>query len=137
MILHIYTDWGSRWNPWDAWVWVLILDGNHSPLEKRYKYLWITTNNIAEYTAVLLGLKRWIELWWKEMYFYLDSKLAVSQLSWEWKVKNDGIRNIYNEILSDIKSSGVKVSFNWIPREKNKEADRLANTAMDKKNNNT
>lgn len=133
MILHIYTDWGSRGNPWDAWVWVLILDKSHISLEKRYKYLWVTTNNVAEYTAILLWLKRWIELGWKEIYFYLDSKLAVSQLSWEWKIKNEGLKPLHEEILKEIQKNGIKAAFSWIPREKNKEADRLANRAMDLK----
>jgi len=63
----------------------------------------------------------------------MDSKLVVSQLSGEWKVKNDDLREIYREIKEIISKNNLKVMFSWIPREKNKEADRLANKAMDLK----
>jgi ribonuclease H / adenosylcobalamin/alpha-ribazole phosphatase len=63
----------------------------------------------------------------------MDSKLVASQLSGEWKVKNDDLREIYIEIKEIISKHNLKVMFLWIPREQNKEADRLANKAMDLK----
>lgn len=61
----------------------------------------------------------------------MDSDLVVKQLSWVWKIKKDELRVINQEILQMIKQNNVLVKFNWIPREQNKEADRLSNVAMD------
>lgn len=133
MKLKIYTDWWSRGNPWDAWIGVLILDEQWNPLEKRYSYLGICTNNVAEYKAILYWLQRAIELGWMEIDFYMDSKLAVSQLKGEWKIKNDGLKEIHTQICSTVEKTNIKINYNWIPREENKEADRLANKAMDLK----
>lgn len=133
MKLKIYTDWWSRWNPWDAWIGVLILDEQWNPLEKRYSYLGICTNNVAEYKAILYGLQRAIELGWNEIDFYMDSKLAVSQLKWEWKIKNEWLKEIHTQICTIVEKTNIKINYNWIPREENKEADRLANKAMDLK----
>lgn len=63
----------------------------------------------------------------------MDSDLVIKQLSWVWKIKKDELRIINNEILKLVKESGAIVTYNWIPREKNKEADRLSNVAMDQK----
>lgn len=134
MKLKIFTDGWSRGNPWIAWIWVYILDKNNTPLEKRYSYLGICTNNIAEYKAILFWVQRAIEMGWTQLDFYMDSKLAVSQLSWEWKIKNDWLKEIFSEIQDLVKKHKLKVHYTWIPREENKEADRLANKAMDLKN---
>jgi ribonuclease HI len=133
MKLSIFTDGGSRGNPWESWIGVVIIDENEKILEKRYSYLWFCTNNFAEYSAVLFWLKRAIELEAKQIEMFMDSKLVASQLSWVWKVKNDDLKWIYFEIKDIINKNKIKIVFSWIPREKNKEADRLANKAMDVK----
>ena len=133
MILNVYTDWWSRWNPWNAWIWVYITDENWVEVEKRFKNLWIKTNNEAEYTWAYLWVKRAIELNAKKINLFMDSDLVIKQLSWVWKIKKDELRIINNEILKLVKESGAIVTYNWIPREKNKEADRLSNVAMDQK----
>lgn len=131
MKLKIYTDWGSRWNPWNAWIWFYITDENWLEIEKRYKYLWIKTNNEAEYIRVYLALNRALELKAKEIKLFTDSKLVVSQLNWEWKVREERLKLIKKEIEDLIKNNFIKISFNWISREQNKEADKLSNLAMD------
>lgn len=130
MILNVYTDGWSRWNPWNSGIWVYITDENNFEVEKRYKNLWIKTNNEAEYTWAYLWIKRAIELWATNINLFMDSDLVVKQLSWVWKIKKDELRVINQEILQMIKQNNVSVKFNWIPREKNKEADRLSNVAM-------
>lgn len=131
MRLKIYTDWWSRWNPWNAWIWVYITDESWKEIEKRYKSLWLKTNNEAEYLWAYYWIKRWIELGAWEIELYMDSKLVISQLSWEWKIKKQELRTINEDIKREIEDSKVKLSYNWIRREKNKEADRLSNVAMD------
>ncbi len=131
MILNVYTDGWSRWNPWNSGIWVYITDENNFEVEKRYKNLWIKTNNEAEYTWAYLWIKRAIEWWATNINLFMDSDLVVKQLSWVWKIKKDELRVINQEILQMIKQNNVLVKFNWIPREQNKEADRLSNVAMD------
>lgn len=134
MKLKVYTDWWSRWNPWISWVWVYITDENWIEVEKRYKYIWVKTNNQAEYMACYLWIKRAIEIWSDEIDFFADSKLVIEQLSWKWKIKKEEFKIINKDILDLIKKNNIKITFNWIERERNFEADRLSNVAMDKKN---
>ena len=129
MLLKVYTDWWSRGNPWEAGIWVYITDREWTPLEKRYKYLGIATNNIAEYTWALYGIRRALELWAISIELYMDSKLVISQLQWEWKVKDSELRKIYLQIIDMVWDMNVK--YMWIPRDQNKEADALSNKAMD------
>ena len=131
MKLKVYTDWGSRWNPGSAWLWVFITDEFWKSLEKRYKSLWIKTNNEAEYLWAFYGIKRAIELWATELDLFMDSNLVINQLSWHWKIKKDELKTLNQDILKLISDNSLKISFNWIEREKNKEADRLSNIAMD------
>jgi len=71
---------------------VYITDENDKEVEKRYKYLWIKTNNEAEYTAAYLGIKRCIELWATEIELFADSDLVIKQLKWEWKIKKEELK---------------------------------------------
>jgi len=133
MKLKVYTDWGSRGNPWISWLWVYITDTIWNEVEKRFKSLWIKTNNEAEYLWAYFWIKRAIELWAKEIELYMDSKLVISQLNWEWKIKKNELRLINEDIKKIIKENNIEVIYNWIRREENKEADRLSNVAMDEK----
>lgn len=132
MKLKLYTDWGSRWNPGEAGIWVYITDESDKEIEKRYKYLWIKTNNEAEYTAAYLWIKRCIEIWATEIELFADSDLVIKQLKWERKIKKEELK-ILNTDIKNLITSNIKIVFTWIPRELNKEADRLSNVAMDKK----
>lgn len=131
MKLKVYTDWWSRWNPWSAWLWVFITDENDNILEKRYKSLWIKTNNEAEYLWAFYWIKRAIELWATEVSLFMDSNLVINQLSWNWKIKKNELVIINQDILNMVLENNLRISYNWIEREKNKEADRLSNIAMD------
>ena len=132
MKLKIYTDGWSRGNPGIAGIGVYITDTRGTEIEKRYKSLGTKTNNEAEYLGAFYGIKRGIELGAKEIELYMDSKLVISQLSGEWKIKKDELKIIHNDILSQVTKAGVKLTYNWVRREDNKEADRLSNVAMDK-----
>ncbi len=131
MKLNVYTDGWSRWNPWIAWIGVYITDDSWAEIEKRYKNLWIKTNNEAEYLWAYYWIKRALELWASQICLYMDSKLVISQLSGEWKIKKDELKKINADIAELMNKFKVKVTYNWIRREKNKEADRLSNVAMD------
>lgn len=132
MLLYIYTDGGSRWNPGESGIWVYITDKDGKALEKRYKYIWIATNNVAEYTWALYGIKRACELGACEVKLFMDSKLVIQQLSGKWKIKNEYLQKIAREIAYH--SKALRIEYIWIPREENTVADALSNKAMDTKN---
>jgi ribonuclease HI len=129
--LKVYTDWWSRGNPGNAGLGVYIVDENGMEIEKRYKNLWIKTNNEAEYLWAYFWIKRAIELWATAIELYMDSKLVISQLNWEWKIKKDELRVIHADIKKLLTGSKVKMTYNWVRREDNIQADRLSNIAMD------
>lgn len=133
MKLLVYTDGGARGNPGNAWIGVYITDTKGVPIERRYKNLWEATNNEAEYTGALYWIRRAIELWAREVSLHMDSKLVISQLSWEWKIKEDRLKKIATEIQGILDTSGINIVYHWIPREKNKVADGLSNKAMDER----
>lgn len=94
------------------------------------RFLGATTNNVAEYQALLWGLRTAIHLDARPLTVYSDSELVVRQLSGEYKVKNHGLRPLHAEAVRLIGMLG-DVSVVHVPREANTEADALANAAMD------
>lgn len=130
--IKIYTDGGSRGNPGPAAVGVWI-----ETLNKKFgECIGETTNNVAEYQALILGLKKIKQLIGKdkikqfEIECYLDSELVVKQLNHEYKLKDENVKNNFIEIwnlMLDFKN----VIFIHIPREKNKIADAMVNEALD------
>ena len=131
MKLIIYSDWGSRGNPWPSGCGVWITDISGKTVEKRHKYIGHATNNIAEYTAALLGIGRAIEIWAAEIELRADSKLVIEQLAGRYKIKNPELKKIYLEIQDMIGKWWGGISFTHVYREDNTEADRLSNVAMD------
>ena len=132
----IYTDGGARGNPGIAGAGAVAYDENGIVLFEISKYLGNDkTNNFAEYEAIILALKKIIELDLQddEVEFRADSKLAIEQLSGNWKVKDAGIREQFNLAKKEIEKI-KNIKFVHIPREQNKRADELANIAMDSQN---
>jgi ribonuclease HI len=131
MKLIVYTDGGSRGNPWLSGCGVFITDREGRPLEKRHKYIGHATNNIAEYTAALLGITRAIDIGATEIELRSDSQLMIEQLSGRYKIKNTELKKLAGKIGDAIGTWGWKISFTHVYREQNAEADRLSNVAMD------
>ena len=138
----IYSDGGSRGNPGPAGIGVVI-DGK----AEISKCIGTATNNQAEYTAVIEALK-WVlensnrsnptyEVGFGEpdnnlkIELFLDSQLVVEQLNQRYKLKNEGLKPLFNQIQELIGKIGGKVTFSHIPREKNVKADKLVNKALD------
>ncbi len=132
MKVFVYTDGWSRWNPGIAGCGVYITDESWNPLERRFKSIGIATNNIAEYTAALLGIERAVVLWATDIALRADSQLAIEQLKGNYKVKNPELKKLYLQIQDILATWWGRITFEHIPREQNKEADRLSNVAMDK-----
>ena len=130
MFLKVYTDGGSRGNPGIAGAGVYILNPNTKEEYKFFKYLGRVTNNQAEYQAALLGLEKALDLGATSIELIADSQLLIRQARGEYKVKNSGLR-IHFDKLKKLESKFDQVKYIHVKREYNKEADFLANKAMD------
>ena len=128
--LIIYTDGGSRGNPGPAAGAFVIFDAEQNQLCAEAKFLPIATNNIAEYTALVHALVKAKSLGAEAVKIFSDSELMVKQLSGEYKVKNDNIRQIFSQCL-DLFAGFSSWEIQHIRREKNKLADKLVNRAID------
>ncbi|MCD8232807.1 MAG: ribonuclease HI family protein [Cloacibacillus porcorum] len=123
-----YFDGASRGNPGEAGAGALLMDDNGNTLWETARYLGRKTNNEAEYNAAILLLKAARERGAKELKVYGDSKLVVCQLSKQWKINLPHLRELAKEAWAV--SDGIKVSYEWVPRAKNKRADELSNEAI-------
>ncbi len=133
--LRIYTDGGSRGNPGPAGLGVAIhavhTDGSEGEtIATVHEYLGKTTNNQAEYMAIIRGLEKAKALGADEVEMLMDSELAVKQLNGQYRVKNPELGKRFMEV-HNLRQQFSKVTFRHIRREKNTEADALANAAMD------
>ncbi len=127
----IYTDGGARGNPGAAGAGVVLIDGTTKIGIKQFLGA-RQTNNWAEYEAVVIALGACLEHLYKgrDLAFRLDSKLVVEQLKGNWKIKEPGLKAQAAKVHSLLGDFGV-VTFTYVPREENKEADRLVNEALD------
>ena len=129
MKLEAYIDGGSRGNPGEAGI------GVHFPgIVRIAEYLGTGTNNYAEYSALLSALRFAVFSRCEELQIYADSELVVKQIKGQYQVKNEGIRLLYNHAIRWIDLI-PSFSIHHVRRENNKEADKLANLAMDTRRN--
>ena len=130
--LEIYCDGGSRGNPGPAAsAFVVIKDGKE--LHEESIFLGTTTNNIAEYRAVILALE-----WLKKnddkviVDFFLDSQLVVRQLSGQYKVRSEKLIGYHDKIKSLEKSLQANINYSFVYRNKNVISDSLVNRELDR-----
>lgn len=132
MKLVIHTDGGSRGNPGQAAVGVVIesSDGETIELGKR---IGIKTNNEAEYLAVIVALEEVInrKITSEQISFVLDSLLVVNQLKGSYKVKQAHLQELLLQVRKLEAQIGAKMAYSHVLREENREADRLVNEALD------
>lgn len=136
MKLVVYTDGGSRGNPGPAGVGVVVCNEKKQKIKEYSKEIGTRTNNEAEYEAVILALQKVKQLFGKEktknyeIEFRIDSELVARQLGGKYKIMEEKLFPLFIKIWN-LKMDFGKINFIEIPREKNKDADRLANEAMD------
>lgn len=159
--LSIFTDGGARGNPGPAAVGVVIKNEKGEIIHQFGKTIGETTNNVAEYTAVVEGLK-WVKGWVMgcvsscedkgedvdpthtthprpithnssppQIYFYLDSSLVVNQLNGVFKIKDNRLQELALKVHQLETEINIFPTYNHIPREKNWQADKLVNEALD------
>ena len=127
--ITLYTDGGSRGNPGPSGIGVIMLDSNKKKIKEISRYIGLTTNNIAEYSALVCGLEEASALGASDVVVFMDSELLAKQLSGEYRVKDGNIRPLFEKALGVLKNFN-SFEIKHIDREKNKEADKLVNKAI-------
>ncbi|WP_431911040.1 bifunctional RNase H/acid phosphatase [Nonomuraea jabiensis] len=129
----IEADGGSRGNPGPAGYGAVVMDASDGQvLAEAAEAIGVTTNNVAEYRGLIAGLQAVLRLGGEgaPVAVRMDSKLVIEQMAGRWKIKNEGLRPLAMEAGALVRRLRV-TEWTWIPRERNKHADRLANEAMD------
>jgi ribonuclease H / adenosylcobalamin/alpha-ribazole phosphatase len=127
----VEADGGSRGNPGPAGYGAVVRDPDTGEvLAERSESIGVATNNVAEYRGLIAGLTAAAELGAAEVEARMDSKLVVEQMSGRWQIKNPGLRPLAAEAATLV-GRFAAVTFDWIPRDRNRAADALANRAMD------
>ncbi|PIR20340.1 MAG: ribonuclease H [Deltaproteobacteria bacterium CG11_big_fil_rev_8_21_14_0_20_47_16] len=127
---QLFTDGGARGNPGPAGAGAILRAPDGTELEAISAYLGEMTNNQAEYRALLLGLQAAIDNDVRELEVCMDSELIVKQMKGEYKVKNPGMKELYQEAKVLVAKFDV-INFTHIRREFNSDADLLVNQAID------
>lgn len=127
-----YVDGASRGNPGPSGVGVVIKDTHDTTLKEIKEYIGEKTNNVAEYSAVICALRELKKMKVTNAVVNIDSNLVVNQLNGLYRTKEENLRSLLLEI-KNIECDFSSISYNYLPREKNKTADKLANIAINLK----
>ena len=136
--IKVFTDGASRGNPGEAGIGIVIYDDKDNIIKKWNEYIGKTTNNQAEYLALLKSIELISEL--KQtlqidfIKFHADSELMVKQCRLEYKVKDEGLKPLFKKFTSGINELKIPYTLKHVERKLNKEADKLANLGIDNKN---
>lgn len=129
---EVYSDGGSRGNPGPAALGFVIYNAQGEVLQRGSQYIGVTTNNQAEYQGIAAALEALLLIKpTGSVVCKLDSQLVVRQINGVYKMKHEALRPWLNRVKEICSSIGVPVTFIDIPREQNREADRLVNEALD------
>jgi ribonuclease HI len=130
--LIIYIDGASKGNPGRAGAGILIANGEGMKISEVSRYLGHKTNNEAEYWALLLGLREAERLEGESIQIFTDSELVERQIKGAYRVKDLGLKALHKRVVQSLKRFS-SFEIQSIPREENKEADRLANQAIERR----
>ena len=129
----VEADGGARGNPGPAGYGAVVREASTGEvLLERARAIGVATNNVAEYSGLIAGLQAAADLGAVDVEVRMDSKLVVEQMSGRWQIKHPGLRPLAAQAAALVRRFDT-VRFTWIPRERNKRADALANAAMDGK----
>lgn len=128
--LNIYIDGASRGNPGKAGIGIVVKE-NGKKIKSISQYVGKATNNVIEYKALIYALKETKSFSSEEVKIFSDSKLLVNQLTGKYKVKSEKLKSLYKRV-AELAQEFKKIDIEKIAREDNKEADKLANKAIDK-----
>ncbi|HEU0075781.1 MAG TPA: ribonuclease HI family protein [Dehalococcoidia bacterium] len=126
-----YSDGASRGNPGPASYGALVIDPGGEVVHEASEPLGVTTNNIAEYRGLIAALEAALALGARRVEARMDSELLVRQAIGRYRVKNRGLIPLHNRVLN-LRGQFDEVVFKHVPRAQNKQADALANQALDR-----
>ncbi|MGI6485049.1 MAG: ribonuclease HI family protein [Thermoanaerobacterales bacterium] len=126
----VYIDGASRGNPGNAGIGIIFFNEKGDVIKEISDYIGQTTNNIAEYTALLTALEQAVEINIKQIDIFSDSELMVKQINGEYKVKNEGLKPLYKRVCKLLEEFD-EYEIRHVSREENKRADKLANLGID------
>jgi ribonuclease HI len=127
--VRLYVDGSSKGNPGEGGAGAVIKDELERTVSHCKRYLGLVTNNIAEYQALILGLQEARQLGSQEVEIYLDSELVVNQINGVYRVRDSKLKTLEGEVRGLLRHFARWV-IRHIPREENREADRLAREAV-------
>ena len=130
MKARLYTDGGARGNPGPAAYGYVLEAEDGTVLAAHGEHIGSATNNVAEYSGLVAGLRKAIELHVPEVEVVSDSELMVKQMRGEYRVKNEALRELFAEADRLARRVGI-VEYRHVKRAHNEEADRLVNAALD------
>ncbi len=128
--LHLYTDGGARNNPGPAGTGIVIKTENGEILCKKGFYIGKKTNNEAEYIAVIQGIQEIKKFDPEKVSCHVDSQLVANQLNGIYKIKQTNLQELAIKVFTEARKL-KRVEFKYLPRNKNKEADKEVNKAID------
>lgn len=128
----LFSDGACRGNPGVGGAGAVITDVGENVIWEGKEYLGYCTNNIAEYKALILGLKGALSHGYKNLEVYLDSELLAKQINGSYRVKNENLKVLMKDVR-DLLASFNYVQVKHVPRLHNSHADKLANLAIDEK----
>lgn len=132
----VYTDGGSRGNPGEAAIGVVVCNDQGEALKKYGEPIGQATNNEAEYQSLIFALKKMKQVFGKKamaqarLEVRMDSELIVNQLNHQYKIEEPNLQQLFLQVWNLMLDFGP-IKFVAVPREQNKEADRLVNQALD------
>lgn len=131
MTLMAYTDGAARGNPGEAGIGIIIRGEDGEPVYSFGGYIGTSTNNVAEYRALIHCLKQSAAISCSRMVVHSDSQLMVRQMLGQYRVKDKKLAPLYLEAIRLLKAIPFNVQIVHIDRESNREADMLANAGID------
>ena len=127
---QLHTDGGARGNPGPAGIGVVLTDERGDVIAEVGEGIGVTTNNVAEYTALIRGLEMALEHGVTEIDAFVDTSTVASQVKGEWKIKQEHLRPLAVKAQS-LMNRFERAAIEHVPREQNADADELANQGMD------
>jgi ribonuclease HI len=131
MTILAYTDGAARGNPGESGIGVVFKDEEGTVVTKVYGYIGEATNNVAEYTALIACLKNAPKTECSKLIVHSDSELMVRQLLGQYKVKDPNLKLMFQKVHRLLAKASFEFEIKHVGRELNKEADQLANLAID------
>ena len=129
--VKVFIDGACRGNPGKAATGIIFCDTNGKVLHQMGYYLGHATNNVAEYMALIRALEKSQELGYKNIEIFSDSQLLTKQIRGEYTVRNQQLKELFKKV-KELMNGFSYFSLEYIPREDNTLADRIANQALDK-----